>query len=142
MKSLRIAHIVTLVLVATASIFCSGSKPQQKTSVDKQVPASKQTIIEDFDPATLGDYTESVKESKKSGSAPVDIDDILKGGAKSISDSTLKIEGYRVQIVSTRDEEEARTIRTEALLDFDQAIYLTFDDPYYKVRVGGLYLSF
>ncbi|NOZ57631.1 MAG: SPOR domain-containing protein, partial [Calditrichaeota bacterium] len=45
--------------------------------------------------------------------------------------------GYRVQICATPDEQEARSYLHEAILKFpDQGVYLTFDSPYYKVRVG------
>ncbi|MDZ7296167.1 MAG: SPOR domain-containing protein, partial [candidate division KSB1 bacterium] len=44
--------------------------------------------------------------------------------------------GYRVQIVSTPFEEVAREVRKEALLKFEEPVYMVFDAPYYKVRVG------
>ncbi|MDZ7373565.1 MAG: SPOR domain-containing protein [candidate division KSB1 bacterium] len=47
------------------------------------------------------------------------------------------VPGYRVQLCATPDETEARAHYHEALLKFpDQGVYLQFDGPYYKVRVG------
>jgi len=44
--------------------------------------------------------------------------------------------GYRVQIISTPFEEVAREVRNEALLKFEEPVYMVFDAPYYKVRIG------
>ncbi|RME00906.1 MAG: SPOR domain-containing protein, partial [Calditrichaeota bacterium] len=44
--------------------------------------------------------------------------------------------GYRVQILQTEDAEEARMVQKDAILALDADVYLIYDNPYYKVRVG------
>lgn len=44
--------------------------------------------------------------------------------------------GWRVQICALTDEGQARNVYMSALLKFDEHVYLTYDSPYYKVRIG------
>jgi len=117
--------------------FCAG----QKKIVQQHEPTEKKNthpeLVEDFDPMTLGDYDFKISSDSQAASGVLDIDKFLQGG-KNIDSSKVqeKVPGYRVQIVSTRDEAEARAIKRDALFIFDEGVYLTFDDPYYKVRIG------
>jgi len=46
--------------------------------------------------------------------------------------------GYRVQICALSDEERAKDIQRDAILKFiNEEVYLIYDSPYYKVRVGN-----
>ncbi len=46
-------------------------------------------------------------------------------------------QGFRVQICALSDEERAKEIQREAILKFiNEEVYLIYDSPYYKVRVG------
>lgn len=48
-----------------------------------------------------------------------------------------QISGYRVQVFSTDNLEEADSIRTELYLKTNQkAVYISFEPPFYKVKVG------
>jgi len=46
------------------------------------------------------------------------------------------ISGYRVQLIETDDREAALDARNLALLRFAENVYLIFEPPLYKVRVG------
>lgn len=46
------------------------------------------------------------------------------------------VQGFRVQVSSTTDYYAALRIRNDALARFDQEVYLDFDPPYYKIRIG------
>ncbi len=46
-------------------------------------------------------------------------------------------DGYRVQVLSTRDHEEADTLQAQLQGSFPSEVYVTYDPPYYKVRVGN-----
>jgi hypothetical protein len=60
-----------------------------------------------------------------------------KGAAGSGAGRTLReAAGFRVQLIATESEMQARQTEQEALLDFQQSVYLSFDPPNYKVRVG------
>ncbi len=45
--------------------------------------------------------------------------------------------GFRVQLMQTSDREEANHIRRMAILRFDKEVYMVFEEPYYKVRLGN-----
>jgi hypothetical protein len=51
-------------------------------------------------------------------------------------DSSRMVEGFRIQLLATRDEAEARRARADARTFFPENSYLLFDNPYYKLRLG------
>ena len=51
------------------------------------------------------------------------------------ADSTL--DGYRIQILTTRDPEEADTLKAQLQGSFPGEVYVIYDPPNYKVRVGN-----
>ena len=129
-NSLIVACFVALL------IGCAGtkqvSKPEPKTE-----PVS--IVVEDFDPTSLNDYEFPFDKSNLSAETPLDIDNFLSGKARAdTAKVNRKVPGYRVQLIATRSMTEAQAIRKEALLDFTEYVYLTFDDPYYKVRIGDI----
>ncbi len=56
--------------------------------------------------------------------------------SKAAVDSGRMVEGYRVQLLATREEEVARRARADARTYFPENSYLLFDNPYYKLRLG------
>ncbi len=113
--------------------FCASSQNGSRQTVKT---GDHQKIIEDFDPGTLGDYRQDEREENESAQV-FDIDKFLQGTAMQELGGATQVPGYRIQLVSTRDESEARIIKQEALLKFDVEVYTIFDNPYYKVRVGN-----
>lgn len=96
-----------------------------------QDEAAKDSVVfdETFDPNTL---TEPPLEW------PVILhpgETLPEQGERMTADSTQ--EGYRIQVISTPDYETADSLMAELLLVFDHEVYLTFDPPNYKVRVGN-----
>jgi hypothetical protein len=45
---------------------------------------------------------------------------------------------YRVQLASTQNLEQARTIEEHALQTFEEEVIVQFDSPFYKIRVGRM----
>ena len=134
---MRIIKVLVTAVFVSNLFFCAGQKKivQQKEVAEKTKANSK--LDEDFDPMTLGDYNFQVSSNLQAESGVLNIDKFLQGGKNTDSSYVqAMVPGYRVQIVSTRDEAEARAIMRDALLTFDEGVYLTFDDPYYKVRIG------
>lgn len=125
---------ILLVLLSALLFGCAG--PKQVANVDTEVVV-EETVDESFDPASLNDYVLDIKPKKKQATDVLDIDKFLAGGAQADTlEENEEIPGFRVQLVATRSVDEARAVKREALLVFDEIVYLTFDDPYYKVRVG------
>ncbi|NIA28890.1 MAG: hypothetical protein GWP06_03120 [Actinobacteria bacterium] len=134
---MRIIKIFIISFVAGNMLFCAGQKKiVQQHEKPEKIKANPE-LIEDFDPMTLGDYDFQISSKSQGETGVLDIDKFLQGGKNNDSSRVEeKVPGYRVQIISTRDEAEARAVKRDALFIFDEGVYLTFDDPYYKVRVG------
>ena len=47
------------------------------------------------------------------------------------------IEGFRVQVFATQDRRKAEGIKEELLFKLDENIYIIFEAPNYKVRIGN-----
>jgi len=47
-----------------------------------------------------------------------------------------EVQGWRVQIFASERSEAAQRVKTEAMDLFDVPVYLQFEVPYYKVRIG------
>ncbi len=55
----------------------------------------------------------------------------------SAGDLDTTAEGFRVQVTSTQSIEIADSLRDKLLAPFDGQVYISFDPPNYKVRVGN-----
>ncbi|HIN96323.1 MAG TPA: SPOR domain-containing protein [Candidatus Marinimicrobia bacterium] len=51
--------------------------------------------------------------------------------------SEIIIEGYRVQALVTRNTHSADSIRAVLSDKIDEDVYITYEVPYYKIRVGN-----
>ena len=47
------------------------------------------------------------------------------------------VEGFRVQVISTQDIEEANRLFTQLSPTFEGAVYIIFESPNYTVRIGN-----
>ena len=46
--------------------------------------------------------------------------------------------GYRIQVLSTTNRDQANKVKSDVLSKFtDQKAYLTYNSPYFKVRIGN-----
>jgi hypothetical protein len=125
-------------LAATLFMFCAGTQQAANTGTSSTAAIEeKREMDESFDPMTLGDFAMEIHESDGKSIQVVTADDLLKGApAPAIADSSDEIDGFRVQLYSTRDEEEARSILRNAVISFSEQVYREFHNPYYKIRVG------
>jgi len=51
--------------------------------------------------------------------------------------SQVIIEGFRVQVVATSSQENADRLRDELAIEYGKDIYIVFEAPNYKVRIGN-----
>ena len=51
--------------------------------------------------------------------------------------SQIIIEGFRVQVLATGSQENADRLRYELAIEYGKDIYIVFDAPNYKVRIGN-----
>ncbi|HIO56020.1 MAG TPA: SPOR domain-containing protein [Candidatus Marinimicrobia bacterium] len=84
---------------------------------------------ESFDPATL-------KEPEIKLPVILKPDEPLPPQFSPVETDTV-VEGYRVQVISTQDLKEANLLVMELSSLYGNEVYVIFDSPNYKVRVGN-----
>ena len=129
---------IYLILVLPSLVWhCAGPQPEVKDETDRPRMTGKEQQ-EDFDPMTLNDFNLDVDKQQTSSTIQVvDVEQLLRGD--SVADSLLEgqeIPGFRVQLIATRNEEEARAVMRNAVISFEEKVYRQYDNPYYKIRVG------
>lgn len=114
---------------------CSGSKTTTKpeaTPKNKAI-AGLENLNEDFDPLTLNEPPIPIiaknNNAKKTSGSEAD-------GAPEAAAVASEIIGYRIQIFQTESAQEARNVQQDAFLRLDIDAYVSYDNPYYKVRIG------
>ena len=85
---------------------------------------------EDFDPLSLND--DEIEFAAFRVTADTLIEDSVAG-----IEGPRQVSGYRVQIFAAADELAARVLEDEARFQFDVPVYLSYDPPNYKIRVGN-----
>ena len=128
--------VFTLVGWGCAFVPKTGFKPKEE-----KPPEQKEEVeqIEDFDPLSLDDDDISITEpteptrsqEREEEIPPVVVPETEE--AKEIE----QVQGYRVQIFVSSSMESAQNIMAEADKIFPNEVYLQYDAPYYKVRVGN-----
>tara|TARA_Y100001970_G_scaffold195832_1_gene238061 strand:+ start:518 stop:940 length:423 start_codon:yes stop_codon:yes gene_type:complete len=63
--------------------------------------------------------------------------DTLNSKETTLTDSMIIIEGFRVQVLATRDRFNAEKLQLELEQIFQHKIYVIFEAPNYKVRIGN-----
>ena len=67
---------------------------------------------------------------------PLSNNDVKTSSGKSLDSNITEIEGFRVQIFATQDRNKADQLQEELALKFDEKIYIIFEAPNYKLRIG------
>ncbi|MBU0520211.1 SPOR domain-containing protein [bacterium] len=132
--SLRPVITVIIIALILGSIGCAPSAPPQ---IEQPLEEEGVRVPQDesFDPASIKEDdnfklpTANLKTRTVSQQGEAD-------ETASITFEVMEVAGYRVQLYVTRDEFEARAVEEEALLTFDGSVYLIFDSPNYKIRIG------
>jgi cell division septation protein DedD len=133
--------VVALCMWGLFWLGCAGSAADRSAEPRVETPEKERVEqVETFDPADLGEYQHR-DESALSTEDVLDVEEFLKPGeGAEAATFGAKTTGYRVQLTATRNEQEARTVYNEAVMKLGGEVYMPFDDPYYKVRVGD-YIS-
>lgn len=132
----KFGYRCVLIVAAAFVAFVLGCAARQRMTEPAASAKKTAGIVEDWDPASLGESEPVIPAPEPSTRT-----DRLQSGQPEapVGDSGVQpsaVLGYRVQIASTPFEEVAREVRKEALLKFEEPVYVIFDAPYYKVRVG------
>lgn len=131
-----IIAITALLIGCSAS---SGSRYETKKETDKETTTEVTTeVAEDFDITPYQTEINIEAPPIATDKLPSDVwyayDDSLVEMQRQIVSTT---DGYRVQVLSTDDIDEANRVRAEI---YEKAarkeVYIIFEPPFYKVKVG------
>jgi len=118
-------------------IGCAGTSKGINADSDNQERIENPVgMDESFDPFSLGDYDLDVKRAQQDDKGELDFSFLAATEADTAS-LPSEAPGYRVQIFASTDQEEANAVRRDAILRFEGDVYIVFDNPYYKVRIGN-----
>ncbi|MFA6618361.1 MAG: SPOR domain-containing protein [Candidatus Neomarinimicrobiota bacterium] len=68
-------------------------------------------------------------------------DEVFKSDPTALNKEFIEMSGYRVQLVSTQNLAEAISVKNEADSLFSLPVYVDFEPPNYKVRIGNYLLN-
>lgn len=126
--------LFSLIIIAGCSSSQLGWKAEDGSS-DKQ--SAQKGMIEDFDPLTLEDDDIRVTPTRsQSPNEPVQNDIPILRESESQTSSQDLVQGFRVQLLATGDEVQAREAQRNAIFRFEEDVYLVFEPPLYKLRIG------
>jgi len=146
----RPANIYSLFFVLACVLLLAGCQPAQKAEEEKgeaQKPAY--TDAREYDPLELPRDREIIPEAyPRSGAisggnmiveAGLREDDSTYGQIKEIPQAidTLNNQVYRVQLFTSQYYSEAKQTLVVAEEIFDQPVFVDYEVPYFKVRVGN-----
>ena len=67
---------------------------------------------------------------------PLNDNDLMLNIDRSLDSNITEIEGFRVQVFATQDRNRADQLQEELMIKFNEKIYIIFEAPNYKLRVG------
>lgn len=139
--SIFLVFLSLLVISCSASTSDRYSKNEnKKENKGENESANKKENNENFD---LTPYRATFNVGEKEKSTKPETPDIWYNYKTKAAPDTAatqivsQVSGYRVQVFSTDNLEQADSIRTELYTKTNQkAVYITFEPPFYKVKVG------
>jgi hypothetical protein len=129
----KLALIIPAVFVLSCSASKFGWKPESEAS---KKDAAASPYAEDFDPASLNDddinpaLDKAILQSARQ-STPVQ----SQSAPEKAAIETI-VNGFRIQLMASKDNDRADEMKKQAILKFDEMVYKIFETPYYKIRVG------
>jgi hypothetical protein len=139
MKLLSSIILVLTVLLLAGCSASTGSRYEKKEVVNvDNTEGNNEQITEDFDITPYKTEIELETEPLPTGQLPLDVwyqyDENAIDSQKNIVGTT---DGYRVQVIATDNIDEANQIRSEIYSKTTKkAVYVNFEPPFYKVKVG------
>jgi len=134
-NSEKYSILLILILAITG---CSSTRTMMpETEKSKNDEKTTGIVNEFFDPLILNDEDLEIRKTISVETTSDPIRQNLSKPDNSYQQPEIS-PGYRVQICAVSDEDRAKQIQRDAILKFiNEDIYLIYDIPYYKVRVGN-----
>jgi hypothetical protein len=135
LKSRSTNFICLFVLVGVIALLgFTGCKTTEETKSNEAVNLKEflANSEKDFNPS---DYDKSVEAIKREASGKSGAETKGKKTSEAVSDT---VPGFRVQVFFSQDIEAATSLRDSLnVLLPDDYVYIVYDQPYYKVRIGN-----
>jgi hypothetical protein len=130
-----IGALLSMMLAAGCSSsrsFKEETKPEQEESVAKKMPLSEYEAT--LNPADFDQEVEIIQKVHGEEKLQQSHLDIPKD---SVVIQEEQVQGFRVQVFSSSNFDDASLMKSQTLRKFkDDSIYVVYDAPVYKVRVG------
>ncbi|MFA6597320.1 MAG: SPOR domain-containing protein [Ignavibacteriaceae bacterium] len=139
--TLIIFYLTAALLIASCGSSIDSTDNRYKHTTDEEKIVTKErpvsTLIEDFD---FTPYLMTIEKSKAVGFTSTQPQDSLWRNYPKIDNSkkvTVRQPGFRVQVLATDDLMEAQQMRSDVYFKTNKNdIYISFQPPLYKVKVG------
>lgn len=125
-----------LLSLMIAQLVFAQSRNKQAATQPLKSDSSRQVQDESWDPSAVLERQQPFSTSSMPVITPDQFEVWLKGRKNEDSTASVFRNGFRVQLHSTRVEEEARATVQKAVSSFPENVYLMFDNPFFKVRLG------
>ncbi|MCA9741954.1 MAG: SPOR domain-containing protein [Deferribacteres bacterium] len=125
-----------LFFVASLLFFaCGGNKAVTKpeNASNPKAISGLENLDENFDPLSLNEPPIPIIAKNKDRKANANTE---AADTQQTVEIPEEIIGYRIQIYQTENAQEARDFQQDAFLRLDIDAYVSYDNPYYKVRIG------
>lgn len=134
---MKVRHVASLMMCVTLLFSCSSSRFGWTPEAENREGKETHRMAEDFDPLILDDDDivieetggQQVPRTQKPREAEEDTAEPEKAGP-------VMVPGFRVQLMSGKDEAQILEEKKKAMFKFQQSIYVVFESPYYKIRLG------
>jgi hypothetical protein len=133
-----IRRIICIFWLSALLCGCSVSKLGWKAESGSD--QGEKGMVEDFDPLSLEDDDIFIEPAVKTPPREEGEGQNTNENIDSRTELTEKelVQGYRVQLLATKDEIQAREERKKAIFVLQgEDVYLEFESPNYKLRVGN-----
>jgi hypothetical protein len=130
------AGLALLIIGCSAS---TGSRYETKNKTESLTNAEeKKEIVEDFDITQYETEIDVEAPPISTGKVPPDVwYEYSTSSTDSLRNIIGTTDGYRVQVLSTDDIDEANLVRAEIYEKTSRKeVYVIFEPPFYKVKVG------
>ena len=129
----------TLIILFFTCIFLFSCVTTQEQVAVEPEPLAIEDVEAIFDLSSL-EYNELVIESPVWEVETKDWDKILPPEFREPDSAEISINetvmGYRVQVEATQNYVQAIELHNRLIIEFDEKVYLVFDAPLYKIRIG------
>jgi hypothetical protein len=135
----KVQLFVGIILLMVITVGCTSSKPFQSEEKEKnEQPKEKKLLLSEYeetlDPVEFDreiEFVQKVRPEEQKQKSPLEIP------KDSLIIREEIVQGFRIQIFSSSNVDETALMKNLALEKFvGDSIYIVYDAPVYKVRVG------